>query len=238
MNPKALHKIGYGVYIVSSRKGERLNGQIANAVFQVTSDPPTVAISINKKNLTWEFIKESRVFAVSMLCEGTPMTFIGLFGFKSGRDINKFENITYRIGETSAPIVLDNAVAYLEARVTQEMDVGTHTLFVGQIVNADILTEESCMTYDYFHQIKGGKTPKTAATYIAEKPEVKPPPPLKSEVKGDMTKYQCKVCGYIYDPSQGDPASGITPGTPFSALPDGWTCPVCGAAKSDFEEVK
>jgi len=174
MNVKALYKIGYGVYVVTSKKGDRLNGQIANSVFQVTSEPPTVAISINKKNLTWEFIKESGVFAVSVLCQATPMIFIGRFGFKSGRDINKLDGVNYRIGETGAPIVLDNAVAYLEARVKQEMDVGTHTIFVGEIVNADVLAEEVCMTYEYYRQIKGGKTPKTAATYVAEKIEEKP----------------------------------------------------------------
>jgi flavin reductase (DIM6/NTAB) family NADH-FMN oxidoreductase RutF/rubredoxin len=236
MNVKALYKIGYGVYIVTSKKGDRLNGQIANSVFQVTSEPPTVAISINKKNLTWEFIKESGVFAVSVLSEATPMTFIGRFGFKSGRDINKLEGTGYRIGETGAPIVLDHAVAYLEAKVKQALDVGTHTIFVGEIVNADVLTEEACMTYEYYHQIKGGKTPKTAATYVAEKIEAKPQG--KSEVKADMTKYKCNICGYIYDPAQGDPGNGIKPGTPFSALPDSWICPSCGAAKSEFEEVK
>ncbi|MDD5127479.1 MAG: flavin reductase [Dehalococcoidales bacterium] len=240
MNPKALYKIGYGVYIVSSRKGALLNGQIANTVFQVTAEPPTIAVSINKKNLTWQYIKESRVFAVSMLCEATPMTFIGLFGFKSGRDVNKFESVNYRSGETGAPIVLDHAVAFLEAKVQQEMNVGTHTIFVGEVVNADVLTEDTCMSYDYYHQIKGGKTPKTAATFVAEKSAAPPAAEAKPEpeVKTAMAKFQCKICGYIYDPAQGDPDSGIAPGTPFSALPDGWTCPACGAAKSEFEEMK
>jgi len=127
MNMGALHKLGYGVYVVTSKKGDRLNGQIANIVFQVTAEPPTVAVSINKSNLTHEFIKESRVFAVSVLCQDTPLTFIGRFGFKSGRDTDKFDGINYRIGVTGAPIVPDNAVSYLEARVTKEMELA-HTL--------------------------------------------------------------------------------------------------------------
>ncbi len=86
MNIKALFKLGYGVYIVTSKKDNRINGQIANTVFQVTSDPPTIAVSINKNNLTHELIKASKVFAASVLCEETPLTFIGRFGFKSGRD--------------------------------------------------------------------------------------------------------------------------------------------------------
>lgn len=168
MNTKALHKISYGLYVITSRKNDRLNGQIANTVIQVTSEPPTIAVSINRHNLTWEFIKESRVFAVSVLCEDTPLVFIGRFGFRSGRDSDKFEGIDYRIGETGAPIVLDNAVAIMEARVTQEMDVGTHTIFVGEIVDADIVSDKTCLTYEHYHEIKGGKTPKAAATYIEE----------------------------------------------------------------------
>jgi flavin reductase (DIM6/NTAB) family NADH-FMN oxidoreductase RutF len=169
MNVKALHKIGYGLYVVTSKKGDQFNGQIANTVFQVTAEPPTIAVSINKNNLTHQFIKESRVFAASVLCQSTPLTFIGRFGFKSGRDTDKFDGVNYKIGETGAPVVIENAVAYLEAKVKQEVNVGTHTIFIGEVVNAEVISEEVCMTYDYYHQIKGGKTPKAAATYIEEK---------------------------------------------------------------------
>ena len=106
MNPSALYKLGYGMYIVCSRKGERFNGQVANTVFQITSEPPTVAVSINKGNLTHEFIKDSRVFTASVLCQATPLSFIGNFGFKSGRDVDKLKGIKYKIGVTKAPIVL------------------------------------------------------------------------------------------------------------------------------------
>ena len=113
MNIRALYKLGYGVYVVTSKEDDRINGQIANTVFQVTSEPLTVAVSINKNNLTHEFIKESRVFAASVLCEETPLTFIGRFGFKSGRDTDKFEGIHYKTGDTGAPIFLDNTVQML-----------------------------------------------------------------------------------------------------------------------------
>ncbi len=234
MDIKALYKLGYGVYVVTSKKGNRINGQIANTVFQVASEPPTVAVSINKKNLTHEFIKESRVFAASVLGEETPLAFIGNFGFKSGRDTDKYAGVNYKIGETGAPIVLDNAVSYLEVRVTREMDVGSHTIFVGEVVNAGVVAEhKACMTYDYYHQIKGGKTPKAAATYVAEEKVAE----KKKEASGKMAKYKCTVCGYVYDPENGDPDGGIKPGTPFEDLPDDWVCPVCGAAKSEFEKV-
>jgi len=209
VNVKALHKLGYGLYVVTSRKDDRFNGQIANTVFQVTSEPPRITVSINRNNLTWEFIKNSQVFTASVLCQDTPLPFIGQFGFKSGRDIDKFKGINYKVGKTGAPVVLDNTVAYLEARVTQAMDVGTHTIFVGEMVNADVISDEACMTYEYYHRIKQGVTPKAAATYIGEK-----------EVKSNMKKYRCTVCGYIYDPEQGDPDGGIKPGTPFEDIPD------------------
>jgi flavin reductase (DIM6/NTAB) family NADH-FMN oxidoreductase RutF/rubredoxin len=227
MDLKALHKIGYGLYVVTSLKGEKLNGQIANTVFQITSEPPTVAMSINKSNLTWEFIKESRVFAVSVLCQDTPLDFIGRFGFKSGRDTDKLEGLNYRIGQTNSPVVIDNAVSYLEVEVTNEMDMVTHTVFAGRVVDAGVLTDEPCMTYEYYHQIKRGVTPKTAPSYIQEK---------KAETPG-AGKYRCTVCGWIYDPDIGDPDGGIAPGTPFEQVPDDWVCPVCGAAKSAFEKI-
>jgi len=233
MNISALYKLGYGVYIVTSKKDNRFNGQIANTVFQVTSEPPTIAVSINKNNLTHDFIKESRVFSASVLCQDTPLTFIGRFGFKSGRDTDKFEGINYKIGETGAPIVLDNAVSYLEARVIKEMDVDTHTLFIGEVVNADVISDKVCMTYEYYHQIKGGKTPKAAATYIEEKKVTEKP----KEAVNKMAKYKCTVCGYIYDPEKGDPDGGIKPGTPFEDIPNDWVCPVCGAVKDQFEKV-
>jgi len=168
MNLKALQKLGYGMYIVGSYQGDRLNGQVANTVFQITSEPPTVAVSINKKNLTHEFIKATRVFSASILHEATPLTYIGRFGFRSGRDFDKLKDTNYQRGVTGAPIFIDHAAAYLEAEVTQDVDVGTHTIFIGKIVASEVLSEDVCMTYDYYHQVKRGKTPENAPSYIAE----------------------------------------------------------------------
>jgi flavin reductase (DIM6/NTAB) family NADH-FMN oxidoreductase RutF/rubredoxin len=234
MNLKALHKLGYGLYIVCSRKGKRLNGQVANTVIQITSEPPTIAVSINKSNLTHEFIKESKVFTASVLAKDTPLAFIGHFGFKSGRDIDKLKGINYKMGETKAPVVTDHALAYLEAKVIQDLDVGTHTIFIGELLGAEVIKQGEPMTYAYYHEVKRGTTPKTAPSYIGEEEE-------KGKKKGKavkMAKYKCTVCGYIYDPQLGDPDGGIKPGTPFEQIPDDWVCPVCGAAKSEFEKVE
>lgn len=228
MNPKALHSCTYGLYVVSSRKGDRINAQIANTVFQVASEPPIVAVSISKKNLTHEFIAESRVFTASILSREAPLSFIGHFGFKSGREVDKFKDINYRLGETKTPIVLDHSLAYLEVKVSNQLDVGTHTIFVGELVGADILRQGEPLTYAYYHEVKRGSTPKTAPSYVAE----------KKESVAKMAKYRCTVCGYIYDPEFGDPDGGIKPGTPFEALPADWTCPVCGASKDQFEKME
>ena len=228
MNHMALHRIGYGLYVVCSGKGDRHNGQIANTVFQITSEPPTIAVSINKLNLTHEYIKAGKVFTASVLSQDTPLSFIGHFGFKSGRDIDKLEGIDYKTGETQAPVVTENALAYLEARVIQEVDVGTHTLFIGELVAAEVLGEGEPMTYAYYHQVKRGTTPRTAPSYIEE----------KKEAKSEMAKYECSVCGWVYDPELGDPDGGIEPGTPFEDIPDDWVCPVCGATKDEFERIE
>jgi flavin reductase (DIM6/NTAB) family NADH-FMN oxidoreductase RutF/rubredoxin len=226
MNLKALYNLSYGLYIVSSRKGDRFNAQIANTVVQVTSEPPTISVCINKQNLTHEFITESKVLTASMLSQDTPLAFIGHFGFKSGREIDKFKDVNYRLGETKAPIVLDHSLAYLEARVINQVDVGTHTIFIGELVGADVLKEGQPMTYAYYHQVKRGTTPKTAPSYIEE----------RKEVASKMAKYRCTVCGYVYDPELGDPDGDIKPGTPFEEIPDTWVCPVCGASKDQFEK--
>ena len=228
MNMKAIQKICYGLYVISSKNGNKINGQIANTAFQITSDPPTVAISINKQNFTHEYIQDSKVFSVSMLSKEAPMILIGNFGFKSGRDIDKFKDAKFRIGVTGSPILLDYTIGYLDCEVLSSTDVGTHTVFIGKVVDCETLSDAEPMTYAYYHKVKGGKSPKTAPTYVKEEPEE------KAEAAGE--KYKCKVCGYVYDPANGDPDSGIKPGTSFEELPDSWICPVCAAPKSEFEK--
>jgi flavin reductase (DIM6/NTAB) family NADH-FMN oxidoreductase RutF len=168
MNPKVLHKISYGLYVVCSKNKDKINGQIANAIFQVTAEPKTIAVSINKQNLTHEFIEKSKVFSVSILSEKTPMKFIGTFGFKSGREINKFIDVKYKFGKTKTPIILDNTLAYFEVKIENKIDFGTHTIFIGKVVDGEILTEENPLTYEFYHKVKGGYSPKTAPTYSGE----------------------------------------------------------------------
>lgn len=237
MDLKALHFCSYGLYVVSSRKGDTFNGQIANTVFQVTAEPPTIAVSINRENLTHAYISESRVFTASIISTEAPMTFIGKWGFKSGRDINKFEDTQYKVGTTGAPIVLDHTLAWLEAEVTNSVDVGTHTIFIGKVVDCEVVTDGEPMTYAYYHKVKKGKTPKKAATYLKEEAGDRQELEDAGMEQKQAQKYKCTVCGYIYDPAKGDPDSGIAAGTAFQDLPDDWVCPVCGVGKDQFEPV-
>ena len=226
MDARAFRLVSYGLYIVTSKKGRELNGQIANTVFQVCAEPPVIAVCINKKNYTHKFIEESGVFAISILSKEAPMNLIGQFGFKSGRDIDKFENVNYKGGKTGAPLVTDFTVGFIEAEVMKSMEVGTHTLFVGKVVEASVLGREEPLTYAYYHEIKGGRSPETAPTYI------------KSEEVNKVDKYVCQICGYVYDPEKGDPDGGIAPGTAFKDIPDDWVCPVCGASKDQFKKME
>jgi flavin reductase (DIM6/NTAB) family NADH-FMN oxidoreductase RutF len=164
-NRRAFRDLSYGLYIVTSLDGDRLNGQIVNTVIQVTSDPARVAVIVNKQNLTHEFIVKSRLFGVSVLDESTPMTFLGAFGFRSGRDVDKLSQVQFKIGFTGCPLVLEHALSVLEAKVIDQIDLGTHTIFIGDTVNAEVLKEGRPLTYRYYQEFLKGKAPATAPTY-------------------------------------------------------------------------
>jgi len=230
VNKNALHKISYGMYILTSKNGDKVNGQIVNTVLQLTSDPVTIGVCVNQNNLTHEFIEKSRIFTISVLSEDAPMNLIGNFGYKSGRDTDKFEGINCKTGENCAPAILDSAVACLELELINQMDMGSHTLFVGKLVNCDILSDENPMTYAYYHNVKGGRSPKSAPHYVEA--DIR----TEGEGEGKMDKYVCNVCGYVYDPEKGDEDAGIKPGTAFEDLPDDWVCPTCGVSKDEFEK--
>jgi ferric-chelate reductase [NAD(P)H] len=166
MDPHVLHSVSYGMFVVSSFRDKAFNGQIANTVFQITSVPVTVAISINKKNLTHEYIEASSRFGVSILSEEAPLEFIGKFGFKSGKQGDKFKDTAHRVLASGCPIVTDYAIGYIEAEVINRFDCGTHTLFLGCMREGAILKEGVPMTYAYYHNVKKGTTPPKAPTFI------------------------------------------------------------------------
>lgn len=229
MDSNILHNIGYGMYVAASYKGNILNGQIVNTVFQITSEPVTIAVSINKKNLTHEFIEQSGRFTISILPEEAPLSFIGKFGFKSGREVDKFKDIKFERLLSGCPVLLENCIGYIEAKIINKLDCGTHTLFIGEVTYSKILKKGRPMTYDYYHQVKRGTTPQTAPTFIKDED-------IETVMLKDtkIQRYRCTVCNYIYDPASGDPDGGIQPGTAFEDIPDTWRCPICGVTKDKF----
>jgi flavin reductase (DIM6/NTAB) family NADH-FMN oxidoreductase RutF len=137
-----------------------------NTAFQITSEPVTIAISINKKNLTHEYIESSGIFSVSILSEEAPLNFIGKFGFKSGRKEEKFKDTGFRMLASGCPIVTDHVIGYLEAGVKCKFDCQTHTLFLGCLTDSALIAQGIPMTYNYYHHVKMGFTPPSAPTFI------------------------------------------------------------------------
>jgi len=162
---ESLNCISYGLYLVTSSDGTHNNGLIVNTCFQVTADPAQLAVCVCKNSFTHEIISKSNVFAVMPLEEKTPFIFIGNFGFRTGRNFDKFAKVSFEKGQTGAPVVREHTLSCIEARVTQTVDVGTHTLFIGSVVNGQFFKKEPPLTYAYYHTVLKGKTP-AGATHL------------------------------------------------------------------------
>ncbi len=166
MNSNAFRSLSYGVYAVTVWDEGRPTGCIANSAMQITSTPATIAISINHDNYTHECITRSGKFALSVLGEESDVSVIGTLGYQSGRDVNKFDNIAYEL-KGFMPVIKD-ACAYITCDVIDKMDTDTHTVFLGKVMDCDVLKGGEPMTYAYYHKVVKGKSPKNAPTYIPE----------------------------------------------------------------------
>jgi len=153
----ALFKVSYGLYVLTSASGGRINGQCVNTVAQLTDTPLTMAICLNKRNLTHEFVMDSGVFAVSVLRQ-EDIEMVRRFGFQSGRAMDKFAGIEYVAGKNGCPI-LKNCVAYLEGTVLPDkiIDVGTHSLFIAAVTAGRVVSAAEPLTYSYYQENKGKK---------------------------------------------------------------------------------
>lgn len=221
---EAFFKLSYGLYLVSSGNQEQGNGFISNTVFQVTAEPPQFASCCNKANFTAEFIQKSQSFAISVLHQECSPELISLFGYKSGKDVNKLQNMNVQYGETGVPIIFNDSIAYFECRLVSTVDVGTHWMFIGEVVAAKLIDEAAeALTYLHYREVRKGFSPKNAPTYI-DKSQLK-----KKPEAANFKKFECTACGYVYDETEHEVA--------FDDLPDEWICPVCGSEKSDFVEV-
>lgn len=169
MDAMALTKLSYGLYIITTWTQEGTpTGCTANAAMQVTASPETVAVSINHHNFTNTCIKKNGRFAISVLGEHTQPAVIGAFGFRSGHDCQKFDAMEPDI-KGFMPIV-PGTVAYVCCEVINTMETDTHTVFLGKVTDAGITSQDTPMTYAYYHDVIKGKSPKNAPTYIKEQP--------------------------------------------------------------------
>ena len=177
MNTNALFKIGYGLYALSAHENGKDNACIVNAVMQVTSEPLQVAVCVNKNNYTCEMIQRTKKFNVSVLAEGVGFDVFKNFGYQCGRNVDKFANFyDTKRGNNGVLYITKNTNAYFSAWVQQEIDLGTHIMFVAQLVEAEVLSEKPTVTYDYYQK------------------HIKPVPQPTAK-KG----WRCKICGFIYE---------------------------------------
>ncbi len=238
MDSNIFKTISYGLFIIATEEDGKKNGYIANTAFQLTADPPQFGISCHKDNFTASMILKRKRFSVSVLSQHCDRELINKFGYRSGSKVDKFEAVEFIETADGIPVVTEGSVSWMCFDLQEAIDVGTHYLFVGLLKDGAMLSDETPLTYDYFHKVFKGIAPKNAPTYISKELRKKEAESPKTEpATKKLQKYECMDCGWIYDPELGDPDNGIAPGTPFEELPDDWTCPDCGAEKSEFEPV-
>lgn len=212
MDIQVFFKLSYGLYVVSARSGEKKYGCIVNTLQQVTAEPPMLSVAVNKNSVTAKAILDSGRFCGTVLTETADMNLIGTFGFKNSEAVDKFAAFSTKEDENNIPYLTEHAAARYSCEVAGTLDLGTHILIIGKVTEAEILSDEPVMTYDYYHRVVKGGTPPTAPSYkgnISHKPAQK-------------AQWRCKICGYIYE---GDP------------LPADFVCPICGQGADKFEKV-
>ena len=217
MDLSSLEDISYGMYLITTSNGKEDAGCIINTLTQITSKNPIVSVSINKNNYTNKILKESNKFAVSIISENIDPQVISKFGYLSSEKENKFENINYEL-DNKIKVITDNMCSYLTCEVLNIVDAETHDIFIARVESTKKLSNLKPMTYKYYKEVLKGISPKNAPTYIENK------------VSTVGKKYRCKICGYIYDNEKEK--------IPFEELPEDFKCPLCGAGKDMFEEIK
>lgn len=207
MNKKAFFSMSYGVYVTTSLSDGKPVGCITNSNTQITSSPTTVSVSVNHDNYTASCIEKSGLFGFTILSEKSDPEIIGKFGFFSSLDTDKFLGFDYEVKE-GVPVLTDGC-AYAVCRVIDKMETPTHTVFLGEVIDADTLKSDEPMTYSYYHKVLKGKSPKKAPTYIEEDVQ-----------ETSVRKFVCDVCGYIYE---------------GESLPKDYVCPICGVDATHFK---
>lgn len=180
MDNKALFKLSYGVFVLSSKSGDKVNACITNTCIQAANDPVRIAISVLNTNLTCDYIKDSGVFSVSVLDKTCIFDTVKHFGMQSGRDVNKFEGVKLPIDLNGVPYLPWSTNSVLSAKVLESIDLGTHTLFIAEVVDMKVLSDNEPLTYaDYHKDLK--------------------PKPQKIDEKKKIVGWKCKICGFVYE---------------------------------------
>lgn len=229
IDTKAFRSLNYGMYIVSTKRGDELVGCVVNTFQQVTSKPARISVAVNKENYTAAAILELGRFEASVLAEDASMELIGCFGFKTSAEVDKFADTPHALDPAGVPYVTESVVAHFGCRVIDSIDVGTHYLIVGEVEYAEALSDAPAMTYAYYHQVKGGKTPPKASSYAPKGDESDAPqdaaPQDAAPQDADKPRigWRCMICGYVVE---------------MDELPDDFTCPMCGMGRDMFERIE
>lgn len=228
MDTAAFRSISYGLYVVTSVTNEgRKCGCVVNTFQQVTNEPLQVSVALNKLNVTLAAVLESGRFCVTVLDQDAPMELIGTFGFHSSADIDKFDGMAFEVDADGLPVLLEHGAAAFSCTVVNQVDMGTHVVVFGAVDDAKVLQDATPLTYAYYHEVKRGKTPPKASSYVAEDA---PTAPAQTELHDDAdapvqtTGWRCTVCGYVVE------------GYP-DGLPADFRCPMCGVGPEMFERI-
>lgn len=186
MNNKAIYKLTYGLFVLSAFTKGKHNGCIINTAGQVTSSPNRISIAVNKANLTHDIIMETGLFNVSVISEEAQFKLFERFGFQTGRDVDKFEGMTgFKKASNGINYVTQGTNAYISAKVETTVDLGTHTMFIAEVTDMEVLSDAPSATYGFYQE------------HIKPKPQPKP-----AAADSGKTVWCCTVCGYEYEGEQ------------------------------------
>lgn len=222
VDTKAFRNLSYGLYIISSKKDGRPVGCVVNTFAQVTSTPAQVSVAVNKENFTSQGIQQTGAYEVAVMNESASMELIGKFGFHSSAEVDKFADFETAVSEQGLTYVTQSSCAHFSVKVTQEIDLGSHILFIGECVAAEPVAGDAPMTYAYYHQVKGGKTPPKASSYNGGDDASADAASKSNETKPKIA-WRCKICGHIEYVDE---------------LPEDFVCPVCGVGRELFEKIE
>lgn len=168
MDATALFKMSYGLYVISTSWQGKDSACVVNTLQQVTNMPNQLSVAVHKENFTCGLIEQSGMYAATVLTNETEMNLLRYFGFRSSKDVDKFEGRAFDRDQAGLPYLTEHMAARYSMKVTAKLDVGTHMLFVGEVLESEILSDEPVMTYEYYHKTKNGITPPKASGYQAK----------------------------------------------------------------------